>query len=178
MIKFIFKLCVIFSFIFASTSKATLITTELTDNNYINYNGLDIAWVSPVNYPLIGLSSLLGPNTLYAPNALHIDEGWRFASQEELDIIKSLTLDHFFHYEDSNIKYYKNAVEYWNTDYIHIDIDDFVSGRIHSDWGTSNPVNFGFETFYVRTTEVPEPSTLMVFALGLIALVSKKRLFS
>jgi hypothetical protein len=38
-----------------------------------------------------------------------------------------------------------------------------------------------YATFYIRqtaTTPVPEPSTLMVFALGLIALVSKKKLFS
>jgi hypothetical protein len=43
-----------------------------------------------------------------------------------------------------------------------------------------------FETFYFRVndpqtgnaTPVPEPSTLMIFALGLIALASKKRLFS
>jgi hypothetical protein len=43
-----------------------------------------------------------------------------------------------------------------------------------------------FETFYFRvndaqtvnSTPVPEPSTLMIFALGLIALVSKKRLFN
>jgi len=40
-----------------------------------------------------------------------------------------------------------------------------------------------FDTFYFRvqgsrTIPVPEPSTLIIFALGLIALVSKKRLFS
>ena len=50
----------------------------------------------------------------------------------------------------------------------------------------SNTDKYNFETFYFRihdvqtgdTTSVPEPSTLMIFALGLIALVSKKKLFS
>lgn len=38
-----------------------------------------------------------------------------------------------------------------------------------------------YATFYIRktvTTPVPEPSTLMIFALALIALVSKKKLFN
>ncbi len=46
--------------------------------------------------------------------------------------------------------------------------------------------NTFYDTFYFRasvaqtddSTPVPEPSTLMIFALGLIALASKKRLFS
>jgi len=40
---------------------------------------------------------------------------------------------------------------------------------------------YGYATFYIRKTEttpVPEPSTLMIFALGLIALASRKKLIS
>jgi hypothetical protein len=51
---------------------------------------------------------------------------------------------------------------------------------------TSSGSLVNYDTFYFRvhdvqtgnTTSVPEPSTLMIFSLGLIALVSKKRLFS
>jgi len=50
----------------------------------------------------------------------------------------------------------------------------------------SDVLGRGNETFYIRktvnltngTTPVPEPSTLLIFSLGLIALASKKRLFS
>ena len=167
MIKLFLKLCFICSFIFAGTSQATLITTDLTDNNYINHNGLDIAWVSPVNTPVFGL------NTLYAPDALHVHEGWRFATEDELNIIKSLTLESFFHYEDSNGKYYKHAVEFWNSNFDYIDINDFEDGNIRSNWSSSD---YSYETFYVRTTEVPEPSTLMIFSIALIALASRKKL--
>jgi len=45
-----------------------------------------------------------------------------------------------------------------------------------------NASGSSYDTFYVRahvdSKSVPEPSTLLIFALGLIALASKKRLFS
>jgi len=57
------------------------------------------------------------------------------------------------------------------------------------DWEINGSGSSHYDTFYVRTsvtptndpndlTPVPEPSTLMIFALGIIALASKKRLFS
>ncbi|MBL4900403.1 MAG: PEP-CTERM sorting domain-containing protein, partial [Colwellia sp.] len=35
-----------------------------------------------------------------------------------------------------------------------------------------------YATFYIRVSQVPEPSTLMIFSLGLIALASRKKLIS
>tara|TARA_R110001583_G_scaffold112288_2_gene261642 strand:- start:191 stop:856 length:666 start_codon:yes stop_codon:yes gene_type:complete len=82
---------------------------------------------------------------------------------------------------------------------------DIKSKHIRSQWSWSVPINddiastddlddkkaqrteiigidtSDYATFYIRKTAtkpVPEPSTLMIFALGLIALASKKRLFS
>jgi len=55
-----------------------------------------------------------------------------------------------------------------------------------SDSYINNITGASYDTFYIRpsltqgndSTPVPEPSTLLIFALGLIALASKKRLFS
>ena len=55
-----------------------------------------------------------------------------------------------------------------------------------SDTYINNITAASYDTFYIRPslvqdndpTSVPEPSTLMIFALGIIALASKKRLFS
>ena len=68
-----------------------------------------------------------------------------------------------------------------------INIDALSSDdKYDLDWEINGAGSTHYDTFYFRTsvspvddsTPVPEPSTLMIFALGLIALASKKRLFN
>ena len=193
--KFVVNVLIFLVFLsFASSSQATLITNltqaeldsrdysnaedHLVNNllgiNYINYKGYDWAWVSPVN-----LESF-GGNTLYAPE---LQKNWKFADQTLLNILKTeLTLADFTTDNGDTI----HSAQFFNSEFDYVDETNFNSGLVSSEWTAPDAfmVGFfgGFETFYVRKTtdspSIPEPSTLIIFALGLIALVSKKRLFS
>ncbi len=197
MIKFAVNILIAFVFLsFFSVSQATPITNLTQDEldaydytnaedhlldsllgvNYINYKGYDWAWVSPVN-----LEDYYGQNTLYAPE-LH--QNWQFADPTLLNILKTeLTLADFTDSNGNTI----HAAQFFNSDFHYVDEDNFdPEPLISSEWISPDAFMasfFGqFETFYVRNASepnpAPEPSTLMIFALGLIALASKKRLFN
>ena len=174
MIKLILKFSIICSFVFSGLSQAGVITTDLTEDNYIVHedSGLDIAWVSPISF------NFYYENELFSPDALHLDGGWRYATDEELIVISSLTLEDFIGYNAQNEMFYKHAVEYWNTVETGIDIDDFEAGKINSNWEASGTAKWDYETFYVRATDVPEPSTLFIFAIALIAIAGRKKLLN
>jgi len=160
---------------------------DATYQTYVVYDDRDWAWVSPVNAqfydchqeidnPENYLTTVLDNsgcvNQLLAPQ---YRDGWRFATESELDIIFNvLTLNSFYDFENDM---FIQAAEYWNTNYLNIDYLNFQSNKISGEW-SDNKV---FETFYIRDHDskpVPEPSTLMIFALGLIALASRKKLFN
>jgi len=83
---------------------------------------------------------------------------------------------------------YIEATSFWNSLYNDagdISVDAFgstnyktsswIEGSFYDD-NDNNDTSY-YDTFYVRThgtTSVPEPSTLLIFALGLIAFASKK----
>lgn len=193
--KLIVNILILFVFFsYTSTSQATLITNltqgeldsrdysnsedHLFDNllgvNYINYKGYDWAWVSPVN-----LEDFYGQNTLYAPK---LQKNWEFADQTLLNILKTeLTLANFTDINGAVI----HAAQFFNSDFHSVDEDNFNPDSLSSEWYLPDafmPSFYGqYETFYVRktnnSTPVPEPSTLMIFALGIIALASKKKMF-
>jgi len=157
------------------TNAEDLLLDSLLGINYINYKGYDWAWVSPVN-----LEDYYGQNILYAPE-LH--KNWMFADQTLLNILKTeLTLADFTDINGNAI----HAAQFFNSEYHYVDKDNFKPESISSEWIAPNAFMASFfgqyETFYIRvhadSKSVPEPSTLMIFALGLIALASKKRLFS
>jgi len=178
MIKFIHKFLVVLSFITAGVANAGLITTDLTEDNYVTIGELDWAWASSVNV------SEWNGNILKAPT-LH--EGWRYAKPEELTLFilnRDITL---FQYtdKDENVAY-KHALSFWNTKIERLviksgfgssstDIDNFNNGHINSKVVADNNNKWYYETFYVRNTQVPEPSTIMIFAIALIALSMRKR---
>jgi hypothetical protein len=203
MIKLILKFFITCSIIFAGTSQAGPITTDLTDDFYFSYKGIDYAWASSVNSQRVYMTSSFEPNILLDPKT---HKGWDFATPEQLvmltaDFTGVELLEKFTRADQS----FKHAFEYWNTF-----IDGVVSGigtdnmlfkEIRSQWSWVIPngevfddlsltekftqhleiqnTNFtDYETFYVRPTPVPEPSTLMIFSLGLITLVSKKKVFN
>jgi len=183
-------------FIFISLSpffaKATLLdlSHDIDDaayQAYVVFDDKDWAWVSPVNVQFDScLSTIVNPenylttvldnsgcaNQLLAPQ---YREGWRFATDAELDIIFNvLTLNSFY---DFGASMFIQATEYWNTDYINIDYLNFQANLISGEWGD----NKDLETFYVRdhnSQSVPEPSILLIFALGLMPLASRKKIFS
>ncbi|KGJ94299.1 hypothetical protein [Colwellia psychrerythraea] len=180
---------------FSSLSQATLITNltqveidsadysnaedHLTDDllgvNYINYKGYDWAWVSPVNL------ETSGGNTLYAPE---LQKNWLFADNALLNILKNeLTLADFTNDSGDII----HSVEFFNSNYEHVDVADFNSDFVNSEWTVEGSFMSGLfggqETFYVREaptagispTPIPEPLTILIFASAFILLHTKLR---
>lgn len=167
MIKFYLKLASFIALFLSSIAHAGLITTDLTEDNYITVGNLDWAWASPVNVPSVM------SNTLFVPT---IHTGWRYAVGDELLILQSLTLSQFeVRDANNNLLYIKQAVEYWNDLATHIDVDDFNAGMRASTWTTDPANEYNYETFYVRGVKVPEPSSIMIFGIALIALSMRKR---
>ncbi|OUR59931.1 hypothetical protein A9Q74_15440 [Colwellia sp. 39_35_sub15_T18] len=198
--KFVLAFTFIISLVSSNMVNATLITDSslLTSDHYVTYEGggviIDFAWASPVNVEYWGDPDLNTTNRLYAPE-LH--EGWGYASDSDIDILfANFTIDDFSNGDGSYIQ----AVSFWNSVFDDIvltlngvvfdgNLLDYTPGKVSSEWASSGVdgsqvLGSGNETFYVRTTiinnpaPIPEPSTLMIFALALIALASKKRLFS
>jgi len=187
MIKLISKFLVVLSFITASVANAGLITSDLTEDTYITYNDIDWTWASPVNV------TTWGTNTLYGPEQ---HAGWRYASLDELNVLRyTLKLAAFTKKDANGNDTYIQSVSYWNDVFVSItedidpasslSVDNFNAGMISSnpDYysdGLFGDVNF-WERFYVRdiadrvTAQVPEPSTIMIFAIALIALSLRKR---
>jgi len=206
MIKLFIKLSLVFSILLTSIAKATLlpIPDNLTSNDYIvhNFNGInyDIAWASKVNSERWYFDSEF--NTLFAPE---IRTGWGYADLNSqtgtLDVFSDLSGSEILAlFTDSNDEYIQ-AFEYWNSEFSSTDeiADILAPSRIRSEWvltwdeynsdymgvhpylnesHINNIPSASYDTFYIRVSQVPEPSTLMIFSLGLIALASKKRLFS
>jgi hypothetical protein len=178
MIKFSLKLSIFLFLVFSSVAQAGLIKADLTDNNYVTIGDLDWTWASPENSSWVG-------NTIYTPlSIIGLDgwdrEGWRHATDAELLAFITNRDISLFSYEVGGEILYKNSFIYWNTtltDVTSVDVDAFNAGQIHTYLvGDNAGSSWAEETFYVRgTTQVPEPSTIMIFAIALIALSMRKR---
>jgi len=183
-----------FSLVFLLSSFATNATlmdsSLLTDDHYITVthdNGsiLDWAWVSSVSVNFTYDGGTL-KNILYSPDLI---AGWRLASSNEFNYfsqnIDSNDFKNTINNPGNGSDTHKIATYFWNDNYHNFNVNDLNNGYITSSWVENSEYNFFgisyFETFYVRTHSsdpqpVPEPSTLMIFTLGLIALASKKRI--
>ncbi len=192
------KFAVIFVFIIflTNTSNATLITdsSQLTSDHYVTYVGggftIDFAWASSINVEYWGDPALGTTNRLYAPD-LH--QGWSYASDEDLMILfANFELDDFSNGDGTYIQ----AVSFWNTVFddivIRLNIGgvdmvfdgnllDYTPGKVSSEWASSGvngitTLNSGNETFYVRKINtIPEPATIFILAMALIALAGHKK---
>jgi hypothetical protein len=147
--------------------------------NYITRDGYDWVWASSVN-----VENFDGQNTLHAPQ---LQKNWQFATGDFFDVlIDDLTIMDFTNGDGE----YIHAAQFFNSNFDEI-ADTFSPFIFTLDFVSSEFYTFAFnddeasyDTFYVRDSNlrpslvVPEPTTLMIFTLGLIALVSKKRLLS
>ncbi|GHE99201.1 PEP-CTERM sorting domain-containing protein [Thalassotalea profundi] len=189
--KFAQTCCLFLMLFVSSSSHATLITDSslITSDHYVSVGSLDFAWASPVNVEYWD-----DYNQLYAPT---IHEGWDYATSEELEILfENVTLADF--YISDGV--YRNAAKFWNSyfedvvlrftvggvEYVDIsNLDNFTNKQVKSFWTVGDMDTFGsdFETFYVRrnnqggggSVDVPEPTTVMIFGFGLIALALRKK---
>ena len=204
-IKLFFVFSLVLSFASQATLITAINTDEISADNYIvyEYNNIlyDVAWASKVNSQRWYFDNTF--NTLFAPT---IQSGWEYATlngTNNLDIFSGLSGTEILAlFTDSNNNLIQ-AFEYWNSEFSSTtETSDILAPRIRSEWIISwdqykndyptladmyinNIPGASYDTFYIRpslangngSTPVPEPSTLMTFALGLIALACKKRLF-
>lgn len=181
MIKLSLKLACFLALLLSSVAHAGLITSE---ENHVNIGDLDWIWASSVNQQDFQFDPLDASlkNTIYGPSG-----GWRYAEENELIIFRNaIKLDSInylklFTNDDGT---YKHALTDWNSHLFALsldacffcsvtDADNFKAGLINS--RIAGGAESNFETFYVRTAQVPEPSTIMIFAIALIALSMRKR---
>lgn len=188
MIKFTQKCLFIFVLLFLNPVQAGLITSDLTEDNYIVIDDLQWAWASPINV------EIWGNNTLYAPE-LH--NGWGYATPAQLELLKAAiradladNVFELFTRSNSNGTFFVHAFEYWNSFYSSVnETDDVTAEIVRSVWAENDPLapdsaSLAYmlmeqaDTFYVRvnaqqgggSVDVPEPTTLLIFGFGLIAL--------
>lgn len=176
-----------------------LLTEDLLNVKFITLGGWDFVWASPVNIQEY-VSNV--SNTLYAPT---VQKNWDFAENhlDALDIlINQLTITNFINPDNDVII---QGTEYFNSTFDYVDVDDFDQKR-STFTSADDPFGFMTEqsdTFFVRNVAdrpdpanpdepeapvfpdspeaedpvtVPEPTSLMIFALGLIALSVRVRL--
>jgi hypothetical protein len=177
MIKLIKKFVFPLLFLVSSSTFAGLITTDLADNSYISHEGYDWTWASPVNVSYLNVVGGGFGGDTFENNFEDADfhAGWLdFDEMNNPDIytlFEGLTLGDFTRIDGSII----HSAAYWNSYYTDVDkaYFDFRLGKK----AESDDYKF-FETFYVRVTpsQVPEPSTLLIFAIALIALSLRKRI--
>jgi len=178
MIKLILKFITIFILFNASFAQAGVILCSDTPDECLNSDVISSEfYITKGDYQWVWASSVniqfaYGINELKDPT-FHAD-GWRYAeSTDELAAMSLLTLLDFTNDDDSLIE----ASTYWNTVIHGVNAVDLNDGLIASLWVDGNSPLFYYETFYVRNTPtpVPEPSTIMIFAIALIALSMRKR---
>ena len=179
MTKFTFKLLILLftSSVFSSSVFASLITDDLTPDTYITYEGYDWTWASPVN-----TSIYKGTDPTHNEYVTNVFEdpsfhaGWMFIEGSELkELFLQLTLADF--QRNGEIV---QSVAYWNSDFVHVDISDFESGSKSGVKSAKESLVENYETFYVRASlpeaaQVPEPTTLFIFAAGLVGFALRKR---
>jgi len=192
MFKFIKKSSFILTLLLGSFAvNATLMDSSLmTDDHYITVTHddgsvLDWAWVSSVSVNFTYDDFGVLENTLFSPDLI---EGWELASSTELSyFLLNIDSDDFKNTltdPGNGLDTHKKATYFWNDNFHEVNLDNLNEGDIKSSWVENSEYNFlgtsYYDTFYVRTHStdpqpVPEPSTLMIFALGLIAFASKKK---
>lgn len=176
MIKSILKFITIFALFFSSFSQAGIIICSDTPDKCLNSDVISSEfYITKGSYQWVWASSVntqfaYGINELKAPT-FH-DDGWRYAeTTDELLALSLLTLANFTNSNGSFIE----ATTYWNTVFHGVNEQDLSDGLVSSLWVDGNSPLFFHETFYVRDVQVPEPSTIMIFAIALIALSIRKR---
>ena len=142
-------------------------SNDVASEFYITKDGYDWVWASFVNTQF----SFEDQNELKLPT--YNGRNWMFATTAmELEALFSLTLADFTRPDGTIIE----GTEYWNTGIHGVDIDNLIDKEISSVWviNQADP-KFYYDTFYVRKANVPEPTTLLIFAAGLVGFALRKR---
>lgn len=186
MIKFTLKLLLPLLLVISNSAFAGLITTELTKDTYITYQGYDWTWASTVNTTLYTDSIFGHPADTPAPEENRFEDasfhdGWMEITNSAnhpnlLALFSELLLSDFTNKDSGALIH---SLSYWNSIYTDVNPDDFNyrSGAKNDEFDS---FTMNFDTFYVRASlpeaaQVPEPTTLFIFAAGLVGFALRKR---
>lgn len=176
MIRYSFKLIIGLFLLISGSTFAGYIETDLSADTYISYGGYDWTWASSVNTTTFEgedpTTGLFVTNTFEDPT---VHAGWMFVEGNELQTLFSELMFTDFQRNGMVVQ----SAAYWNSDFVHVDVFNFSerSGVKTPDGSVQNY----FETFYVRASNtqapatVPEPTTLFIFAAGLVGFALRKR---
>jgi hypothetical protein len=164
----------------SSHAYAGYITTDLTEDNYISYQGYDWTWASPVNETNYDREDFVNGRVINTFQDADFHTGWMdivntIADPNLEQLFASLSLDNFKDASGNII----HSVAYWNSYFTTVDELQFGT-RLGQKNDTPNSSSFYFETFYVRasvapTTNVPEPATLFILAIGLVGVAIRQK---
>jgi hypothetical protein len=195
---------IVFFLLFSSLSSAALIAMEdyiSFDKNNDGILDFDIVWASSIGFQFYGCEGIVANpedyiNTVYGTVAGEdaecdnqllgpdfADDDWSFVGdvdsvQDVEDLILADIQALFNSGEFSINAQYINAFDEFNTgDETIVSVNPF-NDTVVSDWTAANEGDFA-NVFYARVhQEVPEPTTILILALGLIGLASKRKLQS
>ena len=187
MIKFTLKLLFPLLLLISNSAIAGLITTDLTRDTYITYEGYDWTWTSTVNTTLYK-DSVFGDRTDTKENRFedaNFHAGWMEIVPELETLFKALTIDLFTKTNGDFI----HSLSYWNSIYTEVNASDF-NLRLGAKNDNQSDTDY-YDTFYVRASvaqvpeptiyvrasvaQVPEPTTLFIFGAGLLGFAIRKR---
>ena len=168
-------------------ANAGIIFSEVSDNAYITVDGYDIAWAGPC--------AVTDPSCGALDFSYQAQFGWRAMDSVLFAQLGISAWD--FVFAGANVDYFTGnnldelsgasvsalsgtlpdndvavAAPWFASSHNHIDWSDGSNGL----WSFSDINNEGwYDSLAVRaSTQIPEPSTLAVFALGLMGLASRK----
>lgn len=164
------------------SAHAAFIDAPLPANAFIHFKGFDWAWAAPCS-PIAGSScdSTAGSFLSYQGT-----QGWRLPTAAEWMNAPTAT---DFQFVGANVPaggtdavsgatfYGANgsdsacATPYFSATYHHRDYGDVVYGNPNNLWGGSG----SNDTWFVRSTAVPEPGVFVLLGLGVIALGARRR---
>jgi len=187
-----------------SVAQATIIPLEnyiqYDQDNDGTYD-FDIVWASSWAFQFYGCDGAIDNQDQYlteeyvgdvaCSNQLfargYLDDSWLFFEEiDNFDVTVVNTLFNNGQFSDDVNGGYITAFSFWNTNINLLPAVNPFTYNVISDWTSIDPVGidpftsddiYFSNVFYARASQpVPEPSTMIIFALGLIALVTKKRL--
>lgn len=174
------------------------LTADKEGINFISVNGWDYAWASPVN------DENWESNIFHAPElqknwqvASSFTDNTN--TQTHIDIIRALGVERFTRLVNG-VETFIHAVQFWNSSFTSLALTDgeesettsedfskgFIVGEIDFYKDPYGDRYNYFDTFYVRNvndrpteptapTDIPEPQSVMLLALALLALQIKAR---